>query len=281
MRPSSSSAASSARSLPVPDSGRPGFPALDAEPPGRRWRPWRRAGQALARIAFVLATCLRGLARRAGSAVIVLVVAFVAAGAAAAGPVYYQAAQKSILADSIARASVPFLGRGFDVSSAGAIAAALPTLKSELATELHGDLGPAMVARVFKPPIDSLEATGSEGALQETFPLIWRTDFCAHLIITGRCPARADQVIVSHADTAVTGWHIGSQIRDSGWPTLVVTGIYRPPDVHLDYWVLHGPTYFPSKSPSGAPGRRHRCRIHQPGDAEPREAFPAGQRLRR
>ena len=127
-------------------------------------------GNALARIAFVLATCLRGLVRRAGPAVIVLGVAIVAAGAAAAGPVYYQAAQKSILTDSLAPASVPFLGRGFEVSASGAIAAALPTLKSELAEELHGDLGPTMVARVFTPPIDSVEATGSEGALRRNVP---------------------------------------------------------------------------------------------------------------
>ncbi len=185
---------------------------------------------------------------------IVLGVAIVAAGAAAAGPVYYQAAQKSILTDSVAPASVPFLGRGFEVSASGAIAAALPTLKSELAEELHGDLGPAMVARVFTPPIDSVEATGSEGALRETFPLIWRTDFCAHLVITGSCPARADQVIVSSTNTAVTGWRIGSRIRDSGWPTLLVTGIYKPPEASLDYWVLHWQTYFPSKAPSGGQG---------------------------
>ena len=184
---------------------------------------------------------------------IVLVVALVAAGAAAAGPVYYQAAQKSILADSLAPASVPFLGRGFEASSPGAIAAALPALKSELAAELQGDLGSVMVARALRPPIDSLEATGSDGPLTETFPLIWRTDFCAHLVIIGSCPAKANQVIVSNADTAVTGWHVGSRIRGSGWPTLVVTGIYRPPDVNIDYWVLHGQTYFP-RSPSGGQG---------------------------
>ena len=182
---------------------------------------------------------------------IVLGVAIVAAGAAAAGPVYYQAAQKSILTDSLAPASVPFLGRGFEVSVSGAVATALPTLKTELAGELQGDLGSAMVARVFTPPIDSVEATGSTGALKETFPLIWRTDFCAHLVITGSCPTRADQVIVSNANTAVTGWHIGSQIRDSGWPTLLVTGIYKPPDGSLDYWVLHWQTYFPSEALSG------------------------------
>jgi hypothetical protein len=186
--------------------------------------------------------------------VLVLGIAIVAAGAAAAGPVYYQAAQKSILTDLLAPASVPFLGRGFEVSASGAIAAALPTLKTELAAELQGDLGPAMVARVFTPPIDSVEATGTKGALKEMFPLIWRTDFCAHLVITGSCPTRADQVIVSSADTAATGWHIGSQIRDSGWPTLLVTGIYEPPDGSLDYWVLHWQTYFPSEALRGVQG---------------------------
>jgi putative ABC transport system permease protein len=183
--------------------------------------------------------------------VLVLGVAIVAAGAAAAGPVYYQAAQKSILADSLAPTSVPFLGRGFEVSAPGAIATALPTLKTELAGELVRDLGSAVVARVFAPPIDSVEATGTAGPLKGTFPLIWRTDFCAHLVITGSCPVKADQVIVSNANAAVTGWHIGSQIRDSGWPTLLVTGIYKPPDGSLDYWVLHWQTYFQSEALSG------------------------------
>jgi len=108
-----------------------------------------------------------------------------------------------------------------------------------------------MVARVFTPPIDSVEATGTTGALKETFPLIWRTDFCAHLVITGSCPTKANQVIVSSANTAATGWHIGSQIRDSGWPTLHVTGIYKPPDGSLDYWVLHWQTYFQSEALAG------------------------------
>ena len=77
------------------------------------------------------------------------------------------------------------------------------------------------------------------------FPLVWRTDFCAHLVITGHCPLRTDQVIVSKADAAVTGWRIGSQIRHSGWPVFTVTGIYQPPNVTTDYWVLHATTYSP------------------------------------
>jgi putative ABC transport system permease protein len=183
--------------------------------------------------------------------VLVLGVAIIAAGAAAAGPVYYHAAQKSILTDSLAPASVPFIARGFEVSASGPTATALLALQTELAAELQGDLGSATVARVFTPPIDSVEATGTNGPLKEVFPLIWRTDFCAHLVITGSCPAGADQVIVSDADAAATGWHIGTQIRDSGWPTLLVTGTYKPPDPSLDYWVLHWPTYFPSKALPG------------------------------
>ena len=256
MIPPSSSAAGSPSSLPVPNPVVQRLPALDAEPARRRWWPWLRAAKGVARFALVLSTCLRGLVHRAGSAVIVLGVATIAAGTAAAGPVYYQAAQKSILADSLAPANVPFLSRGFEASSSGPIATALPALKAVLAGELHGDLGSAMAARLLQPAIDSLEATGTEGPLKVPFPLIWRTDFCAHLVIAGSCPARADQVIVSSASTAVTGWHIGSRISDSGWPTLLVTGIYRPPDVNLDYWVLHWQTYFPSKATVGnqAPG---------------------------
>jgi putative ABC transport system permease protein len=203
---------------------------------------------ALGRIAYVLATSLRGLVRRAGSAVIIFGVAIVAAGAGAAGPVYDLAAQKSILSDSLPPTSGSFLDRGFEVSATGAVGKVLPALKSDLAAELDNDVGSALSARVFTPPIDSIEATGSERALNETFPLIWRTDFCAHLVITGSCPVRADEVVVSDANTAVTGWHVGSQIRESGWPRLLVTGVYKPPDADLDYWALHSQTYFSSNA---------------------------------
>jgi hypothetical protein len=227
----------------------PRFPASDSEPPRRRWPPWRPAATGLTRAAAVLATCLRGLVHRAGSAVVVLVVAVVAAGAAAGGPAYYHAAQRSILTDVLTHAGTPFLNRGLEVSSSRPIRQSLPTLLDQMYAELDSDLGAAVVARGFQRPIASLESTGV--AVHRIFPLVWRTGFCAHLAITGHCPLGTDQVIVSEPDVAVTGWRIGSQIRHSGWPTFTVTGVYQPPNVTTDYWVLHAPTYFASQTSGG------------------------------
>ncbi len=229
----------------------PGFAASDSEPPRSRWRPWRPAAKELTRAAVVLGTCLRGLVHRAGSAVIVLVVAVVAAGAAAAGPVYYQAAQRSILTDVLTHPGTPFLNRGLEVSSSRPIAKSLLAVLGEMDAELDRSLGASVAARDFQPPVMSLESTGVTG--HRLFPLVWRTDFCAHLVITGHCPLRTDQVIVSKADAAVTGWRIGSQIRHSGWPVFTVTGVYQPPNVTTDYWVLHATTYFARQTSGGAP----------------------------
>jgi putative ABC transport system permease protein len=186
----------------------------------------------------------RGLVHRAGSAVLILVVAVVAAAAAAAGPVYYQAALHSILAGDMS--GVPFLGRGYEATTTGLMNGTLASLRSEVTGQLDHDLGAPAAKRLFEPPVESIEGSYTDSALAQTFLLVWRTDFCAHLVITGHCPTRPGQVIVSKSDTGPgTGWHIGSQIRGSGWPTLTITGVYQPPDAAVDYWVLRAGSYFP------------------------------------
>jgi putative ABC transport system permease protein len=196
-----------------------------------------------------LVALVRGLIHRAGSAAMTLVVAVVAVAAAAAGPVYYQAALHSILAGDIS--SVPFLGRGFEATTSGLMNGTLATLRSSVTSELNHDIGANAARRLFEPPIESIEGSYTDPALSQTFLLVWRTDFCAHLVITGRCPARPDQVVVSKSDIGPgTGWHIGSQIRGTGWPTLTITGIYRPPAATADYWVMRATSYFPIEQPS-------------------------------
>src|SRR5215831_16614938 len=90
----------------------------------------------------------RGLVHRAGTAAIILVVAVIATATAAAGPVYYRAAQHSILADVVSGA--PFLGRGYEATLTGPVAGTLPILHSSLAAELDKDLGAAGTQRVFR-----------------------------------------------------------------------------------------------------------------------------------
>lgn len=186
---------------------------------------------------------VRGLSHRAGSAVMIFIVATVAAAAAAAGPVYYQAAQVSILRDTLAGA--PLLGRGYEATLTGPISGTLTTLQSTLIPELSLDLGAGATSRLFQPPVESIEGQGDDGTIAETFPLVWRTSFCAHLMFRGTCPAAAGQVIISTSTARITGWHIGSQIHSSGWPALTVTGIYTPPGPNADYWAQRAPEYFP------------------------------------
>jgi putative ABC transport system permease protein len=193
----------------------------------------------------------RGLVHRAGSAAMILIVAVVAAAAAAAGPVYYQAAVHSILAGGMS--GVPFLGRGFEATTTGTMNGTLASLQGAVTTELDHDLGTSAARRLFEPPIDSIEGSFTDPALAQTFLLVWRTDFCAHLVITGHCPTRADQVVVSKSDTGPgTGWHIGGEIHGSGWPTLTITGVYQAPDASADYWVLHAGSYFPIEQQSSS-----------------------------
>ena len=181
----------------------------------------------------------------------ILVVAVVAAAAAAAGPVYYQAALHSILAGNMSGA--PFLSRGFEATTTGTMNGTLTSLQTAVTGELVHDLGINREERLFEPPVESIEGSYTDPALAQTFLLVWRTDFCAHLVITGHCPTRPDQVIVSKSDTGPgTGWHIGSQIHGSGWPKLTITGIYQAPNAAADYWVLRAGSYFPIEQPPGA-----------------------------
>lgn len=178
----------------------------------------------------------------------ILVVAVVAAAAAAAGPVYYAAASHSILVDEIS--SAPLLGRGFEATGSGPLNGTLSSLRAEVTGELDHDLGINAARRLFEPPIEAIEGNYTDQALNQAFPLVWRTNFCAHLVITGNCPARPGQVIVSKTDTGrFSGWHIGTQIHGSGWPTLTITGIYQTPPLTSDYWVLRTATYFPIENP--------------------------------
>lgn len=189
----------------------------------------------------------RGLVHRAGTAAIILVVTVIATATAAAGPVYYQAAQHSILGD--ASSGGPFLGRGYEATLTGPVASTLTMLHGALAAELDKDLGGAVNRRVFAPSVDSIEASTGVLLQVEPFLLAWRAGFCAHLAITGHCPAAAGQVLVSQSDARIAGWHVGSQISAVGWPTLSVTGIYKAPAMTSDYWVLHVEDYFPLERP--------------------------------
>jgi hypothetical protein len=119
----------------------------------------------------------RGLGHRGGSTVLILVVALVAVAAVATGPVYYDAARTSILQDTVAGA--PVIGRGFEANETGPVTSTLRPLQQTVNGLLDSDLGPKAVARLFAPPVQSIEGTGLYQPYGKEFILAWRTGFCA------------------------------------------------------------------------------------------------------
>src|SRR5262249_60342960 len=103
--------------------------------------------------------------------------------------------------------------------------------------------------RLTLTPGESIRGTGAEQPVQPAFPLVWRSGACRYLVIAGRCPVRAGQVIVSKSDARIAGWRIGSRITADGLPVLTVSGIYQAPGFGAPYWTLRAPNYFSLEAP--------------------------------
>ncbi len=197
-----------------------------------------------------LGAIMRGLLHRGGPSLMIFAVALVAAAAATTGPTYYEASRTSILLDTVSAA--PVGERGVEVVQTGSVAALLATLPPQVQGELTGDVGGRATARrMFAPPVMALEASVVSAQTQREMTLAWRSDVCAHLQISGRCPGARDDVIISTSLARVNGWRVGQRVPVTGFGALTVTGIYAPPGAGTDYWYGRGSTYFPYEIPSG------------------------------
>jgi len=202
-----------------------------------------------------LAGLVRGLLHRGGSAVMIFAAALVASAAAATGPAYYAAAKTSILHDTVA--GTGYLGRGFEANQTGAVNRLMDPLAAEVRDAL-GRSGQAG-ARLFAPPVESLEALAVDIRLDASIPLVWRSGVCAQLRIRGSCPTRRGQVVISSSLSRSLAlphpWRIGQRLPLPGWGKLTVTGIYTPPDISKDYWFGRGPSYFAYEHPADGPSK--------------------------
>jgi hypothetical protein len=203
-----------------------------------------------------LAGLVRGLLHRGGSAVMIFAAALVAAAAAATGPAYYAAAKTSIVHDTVA--DTGYLGRGFEADQTGAVNSLMDPLAGEVQGEL-GRSGRAGAARLFAPPVESLETQAVDVPLNASIPLVWRSGVCAQLRIRGSCPAHRGQIVISSSLSRTLAlshpWRIGQRLALPGWGKLTVTGIYTPPDISKDYWFGRGPSYFPHEHPPDGPSK--------------------------
>ncbi len=195
----------------------------------------------------LVAGTLRGMRRRAGVSLGILLVATVAAAAAATGPAYDAAARDSILHDNL-HDQQP-IERGVEVTDSGPVAGLASNLTATVRFVLAGHLGgPAVVNRLFQPPVESILAQVSTGS--HLTPLTWQNDECAHLpLITGSCPRAAGQVLVSTSFAALSHVRPGDTVvSSSGFGTLTITGEYTvPPSQQLvsAYWLVNACLDFP------------------------------------
>lgn len=204
-----------------------------------------------------LASVARGPRSRAGTSALIVVVAMVAVAAATLGPTYYVASQTSILRDSVAEATV--VGRGFDATASGPVAGGLSALEQQVTAAMAATQPSAAklahLQGLFSPEIDTVLTTAYYSAESETIPLVWRSDMCAHLRITGNCPVGSNQVLVSRSLAATNRWQVGQHLPFPGVGTVTVSGLYGAPGMGDDYWFQQYGTFFPYEYPPGPGGR--------------------------
>jgi hypothetical protein len=199
-------------------------------------------------VTVVAASVLRGAASRGATSIMILIVAVVAVAAATAGPTYYAASQDSILRDTMATG--PPLGRGIEVVQTGSVNGQMAGFSATVRGALERALGSNQTAaRLFEPPVEAIEGTSIEPVFGTQVPVVWRSGVCAHLDLSGSCPARTGDVIISRSLARTDGWHRGQRVKLPTFGMLRITGIYNPPAPSDDYWVDRVTTYFRFENP--------------------------------
>ncbi|HST47568.1 FtsX-like permease family protein [Jatrophihabitans sp.] len=212
-----------------------------------------------------LALLLRALWWRRGLSAATLLVAVITIGAGSLGPMFARAADESTLRDRlIESASDAALHFTFirDLQTEGDLAAAASGGPQPGSIKAYPN---TLVAAVL-PVRASLPAQVAVGDVGPISQLVWRTDACAHLVLTrGRCPAKPGEALASERTLAGTyyGWQVGTRLTLSGiadasvsnaqleQPGVAVTivGAYRQRDANDAFW--QGRSYFNARPGAG------------------------------
>ena len=252
---------------------------------------------------------MRGLWWRRGLAGAVFAVAVVTTTAAALGPLYARSAGESILQDHLIQGGSD---SGFRLSTA-------LTDNARSYARLIKTLPPTGSIKGYDHRIDGIYTPLGVTTYYPAAPsgrvnshLLWRQGECQHLVIvSGHCPTRANEVLVSQRtiDVGIYHWRLGAKLElgvppadpnsflNYQVPSVTIVGTYRPRDPVGPFWF--GQDYFDQHSGGfdNAGHRRHavrrarrvpgpaarvplhRDRLRLSGDAEPDPAqrCPVGE----
>ncbi|HEY0870156.1 MAG TPA: ABC transporter permease [Acidothermaceae bacterium] len=195
-----------------------------------------------------LPVVVRGLGYRRGSTAAMLTIAAVGCAAAALAPTYDAAAKTSIMRDTVSSASV--IERGFEVREQGSLAHVLDPLSATV-DRIVASTAPSGDRPLFASKVEAVEATAYFSEQDQSAPLIYRSDLCAHLtMLAGKCELSTGVVMVSESLAKLNGWQVLQRITPSGWSTFTISGIYHTPDPSAAYWFDQGNLYFPAEYPA-------------------------------
>jgi len=147
----------------------------------------------------------RALWFRRGVSLAVLVVAVVTVAAAAAGPLYLRAGGESVLRDALT-APAPDV-TGLDVIVMGGTQD--PVLEHALTAVAASGVPRGYPRRILSLQA-SLKVRGTPAFNDGQTRLMWRDGACEHLLlVVGRCPVGAQDVLVSQRTLQATGRRLG------------------------------------------------------------------------
>lgn len=205
-----------------------------------------------------LALLVRALWWRRGLSLATLLVAAITIGAGSLGPLYAHAADESTLRDrlteSASQAALHFsftrdIRTDADLAETAALGPAPGSIKAYPSTQIAA-------AMTTQASASAQIASGDVGPFTR---LLWRSDACAHFLLTqGRCPTRAGETVVSERTLQGNyyGWKVGTRLSLSDvtqdvpgsggsaqQPAVVtVVGAYRLRSVSDPFW--QGRSYF-------------------------------------
>lgn len=210
---------------------------------------------------------VRGIRFRAGRSILVALLAMTATASAVLATGYLRAAQESVLADGLR--SAPASATGLVVAASGTDASGTPAIdQAHLAVNQAFATRPVLAGQFDRPiaaaDTDTLVTGSGTDAMAR---LAYREGVCAHLVVTGACPASNGEVLVSERSATINhitvgkrltvGFDPGASRRPPGVHTLRVTvvGLYTPNDPTEPYWGTNA--YFANGvDPTGVTPRR-------------------------
>lgn len=197
------------------------------------------------------------LRHRRGQVIVLALVSALVVMCAVFAPVFARSIDQALLRVHVTEAAPE--------TTATAIAQARTPSESWVRPDAAAELVPAELAAVSAEPVLAMRQTTSlvpaPGKKPSAVVLRSRSDVCEHLEITGRCPERPDQIVVSEADARVWGWRAGTEMLlpqpkhdrlDAEIPPLKVRVVGT-------YTVRADPAYWMSDRPDGKSG------VPQPG----------------